>query len=477
MLEEKLTSASKAASKKRLMSSLFMMAVAIGALGAVAAASMLWPSHEGLQESDGKAAFSQSTSQSEEQVLALRDRFKDELKAFEAGIEPRVLPAAFALWNTNAQHEILSAKSNAISMFSSGDYAAALSTLKSSVDLANTELSAMDSEFSDALVEAQMNYDLDAYDEAKVSIAKALGLHPKSSEALALNEKIEALPQVLELLSSADVAHAENNLEREAHHLSSALALAPERTVLKVRLDDLEVQLTEAKFSRHIKNGLTHVQNKNLKGAKASVSAARKLMSGRAELSILTDQVGRLENALKFEDSMYKAEQAAKNENWNSALSYYIKASAIAPDNKNLLDKMRATQAIISLRDNIARHLGSPNRLGAANVRADAKRLVRDSTAFFDFSPSLKTTSTELSELISAYEKKVPLLVRSDNQTNILVRGMGKIGKTDERYIELHPGTYMFEGQCPGYKSRLVKVVIKPGVTNMTLEVICNERL
>lgn len=477
MLEEQLTNASKAASKKRLILSLLFMLVAIGALGSVAAVSMLWPSQEGLQENDGKVVASQTTSQMEEQAFAMRDRFKDELRAFETGIEPRVLPGSFALWNISAQHEIISAKSNAISMFTSGDYAAALSTLEGSVDLANTELSAMDGAFSDALAEAQKKYDLDVYDEAKVDITKALGLHPESPEAIALNEKIEALPQVLKLISSADVAHAENNLEREAHNLSSALVLAPERNALKSRLDDLEVKLAEVKFSRYIKNGLTHVQNKNLMSAKESVSAAQKLMSGRVELSILMDQVGRLEKTLKFETSMYKAEQAAKNENWNSALSHYVKASAIAPDNKNLLDKMSATQAIIFLRDNITRHLGSPNRLGTANVRVDAKRLVRDSSAFFDLSPSLKITSTELSELISAYEMKVQILVRSDNQTNILVRGVGRIGQTDERYIELHPGTYTFEGQRPGYKSRLVSVVIKPGEANITLEVICNERL
>ena len=65
--------------------------------------------------------------------------------------------------------------------------------------------------------------------------------------------------------------------------------------------------------------------------------------------------------------------------------------------------------------------------------------------------------------------------VVSDNQTNIIVRGVGVVGITLSKTIQLTPGRYKFEGKREGYKSKLIDVLIPYDKTSYRLSVICDE--
>ena len=56
--------------------------------------------------------------------------------------------------------------------------------------------------------------------------------------------------------------------------------------------------------------------------------------------------------------------------------------------------------------------------------------------------------------------KKISVEIVSDNQTNILVRGVGIVGITQLKTIQLTPGHYTFEGKRKGFKSKLIDVLI-----------------
>ena len=476
MLEEQLKKAKRADSQRRASASLKLVAAGVGALLVLTVVTMLWDtSPNGAQKNaSGQAVTDQNSSG---QNMALRGAFKDALKDFETTFDLRVSSEPFGLWNGDAKHQILSFKANAISLFSTSDYAEALATLQLAVNLSASELEAMDRAFDAALASAGDRYSKDAYDLAKVDITRALGLHPEDQGTLALAALIDALPRVLELLNVAQVAHAENDLKKEVKNLRIVLALTPERNGLKDRLDTLEGQLRERAFAVHIQNGMKRVTNRDIKSARSSLSAAQKLLPERAELSVLRAQVQNLSQTLKVEALLENARQAANQEDWNSALTLYTQVAKIEPNNKKVVEEIVTAQTILSLSAKINGHLKSASRLASPNVMAGARVLVDESAPYFKRSPVLKTKVQKLRAVLEGYSKKVALLIRSDNQTEISVRGVGRVGQIKQKYIELTPGTYTFEGSCPGYKSRLIRVAVLPNATDMVLEVICNERL
>jgi len=72
---------------------------------------------------------------------------------------------------------------------------------------------------------------------------------------------------------------------------------------------------------------------------------------------------------------------------------------------------------------------------------------------------------------------KIPVTVTSDNQTFILVRGVGKVGVTQQRTIQLKAGVYTFEGMREGYKSKLVELRIPIGSDSIGVRIVCDERI
>lgn len=473
MLEQQLKDASEAASKQRTKTALAGLAIVALALGGVVAVTSL----SNPQSGGEPAAPVASHVQTPEQIDALRTEFKTLLIDFEGRVEARVASDAFAGWNLDAKHLILADKANAISLFSTGDYPTALQTLQSATALATSEFAAMDLAFDAALTTAGEHYTKDAHASAKVEITKALGLRPTDQNALALEAQIDALPRVLELVNAAQAARTENDLVREAQNLRVIMALAPNRSGLKKRLETVESRLRERNFAQLIKSGLAHVSTRNLGGAQSSLAAAQNLLPNRDELTVLRAQVKKLSETLKVEALIAQARQAAAHDDWAQALTLYGEAAKIEPNNKEIIQAVAAAQEIIRLGAQIDRHLNAPHRLGSKNVMTSAQGLVGESAKYFALSPALRAKSERLSGIIDGYAIKVALLVRSDNQTEVLVRGVGRVGQMEEKIIELKPGAYTFEGIRQGFKSRLVHVEVPPNATDLVVEVICNERL
>ena len=80
-------------------------------------------------------------------------------------------------------------------------------------------------------------------------------------------------------------------------------------------------------------------------------------------------------------------------------------------------------------------------------------------------------------ELLKAYSTKVQVKVVSNGVTNISVRGVGKVGLTNEKTIDLKPGKYMFEGKRTGYRSKLIQVEVLPNAESIVVEILSDERI
>jgi hypothetical protein len=108
-------------------------------------------------------------------------------------------------------------------------------------------------------------------------------------------------------------------------------------------------------------------------------------------------------------------------------------------------------------------------------VASNANTMIAEAKPFLNVSPSLNKKSGDLSHLLESMNKKISVEIVSDNQTNIIVRGVGVVGKTESKIIQLKPGRYKFEGKREGFKSRLIDVLIPYDKISYRLNVICDE--
>jgi hypothetical protein len=113
----------------------------------------------------------------------------------------------------------------------------------------------------------------------------------------------------------------------------------------------------------------------------------------------------------------------------------------------------------------------------SARAKKKAKEAIGLAAPITRHSTVLSQNAHALSELITAYSKKILVKVLSDKQTKISVRGVGQVGVVTEKIIQLNPGSYTFEGKRDGYKSKLLRISVSPGDNQVEVKLICDERV
>jgi len=491
MLQENLERASRETSKRRS----YFVATAVAAVVIVALALTslsLWDSlrrQQNKAEEISPAATPVIAKTSAAQPLSLpventlvktdadREHFKESVRSFESELEPKLEEANLKVWNKGKLHEIQTLKDQAISAFSVGEYNAALALINKATAESKTTLVERNAILRKSLIEASASLKEGNYDTAKLQVEGALAVAPKSLEAQDLSRRIDQLPKIMGLLEKVRVARTENNAEKELAALKDVVTLDPKRIELKGRIHALELELKERLFSDHISRGLENVEQRNLRRSRLNHREAKKVYPKRPEISFLGKKIATLASQLALEDLIGKAQAAMAKDDWQMASDVFLKARKKHPNNQQIIDGGQLASAVLSAKAGISHHLNDPYRLTAPNVSAEAKKLIIQAIPLGKVSPSLYGQAKKLEKAVTDFARKIVVRITSDNQTSILVRGVGKVGTTFGRDIELKPGTYTFEGIREGYRAKLVTVRIPVGRDVFDIEIVCDERI
>ncbi len=474
MLNEKLAKAEQENRKQRR-----KMLVVLGAIGALCAVLVVAVSVFKFPTSETKEAVPSVSSKVEDvsqaELEKARSAFKEKLQIYENQLEPLVKAETFEKWNAQKSFEIDQQKRKAISSFSNGDYAQALNQLDDAIINAKEALHAQQDQFDKLLDEAQQQYDADNYELAKFNIDKAISIFPNSDPAIALQKKIELLPQLTPLLGQAHVAKVENNPEKEFSVLSKVIAIDPSRTAVKERLAALEIILKDRLFQKNITQALSDIESGNAQKARQNYERARVIYPDREEIAIVQKKLLVLESRIRFNTALSQAEKAIQQDDWAQAKRYFEKAAKENVTNTRVVEGLGRANEILRLKSAFTEFQSNPYRLTNANYRKKAEADLVVSEEYGNYSFSLMHQADDLTVLIDRLNHKKEIFIESDNQTFVQVRGVGKVGKTLGRSIQLKPGQYTFEGIRTGYKSKLVKVLVPYNKDGVKVKVICDE--
>lgn len=408
---------------------------------------------------------------------AAREDFKAGLAAFQADVEPVITHEDFARWNPRAQREILDLKDEAVRQFGSGNYGEAVETLAAAGALSEREVAAADTAFEQALAKAGAAANADDHDEAALQIARALEIRPGSEVARDLKARIDELPELLAQIENAAIARVGNNLRAEAKHLQAALDIDPGRTELAARLESVRTELRERDFAARITDGFAGVEARDPVAARRGLQAAEKIFPDRGEADVLAEKIATLELDLMIERLVTTARAAAAADDWGVAERNLVEANRLFPDDREIMGNLELARAINAIDRRLDQYLAAPQRFASEDVAAGARTVMSEADGFAAQSPTLAAKAGRVGEVVAAYATKVPVRLLSDGETNISVRGVGVVGTTTDRTIELRPGTYTIEGIRAGFRAKLLRVDIPPGTENLVLEIFPNERI
>ena len=404
-----------------------------------------------------------------------RRQYLDALSEYENTLKPELAKIDLPTWNKERSDQLAQLKDAALSEFTAGDYVSATSTIEQHNQLAQTTITDSHQALQQALSNARKAYESDQYDEAKLQVQQALMLDNTSVSAATLVAKIDKLPEILGLLEKVKTARVENNPHKELKLIKELIRMAPDRTESVKRKQVLVNSINQSNFNAAIAQSYQALKRENVEIAQQQINSAKKIFPHRREIADVTLAIQALAKKQRLSRYQQDIELAIKSDNWPSVKNQATLALQEHDNNKAIQESLAQATSIIALSNTFDESLNHPYRLANQQLVSKLQNKFKKASSFSSISPSLSKKAEKLSRLIQAMNHKIQVNVNSDNQTTILVRGVGTIGETELKTLHLLPGQYTFEGKRKGYKSKLIQVLIPYDTTSFHLDIRCDE--
>lgn len=408
---------------------------------------------------------------------SLRQTYINALTHYQNNLIPELNKIDLTAWDKVRSEGLALLKDKAIAEFTAGNYATALNTLEDLNQAAQTTIDDSQQAFRQALSNAEKAYGRDDYDDADDQITQALMFDKTSVQAMVLSAKIDQLPEILPQLEKIENARVENNLNKELSLIKDLLQRVPDRTGAIERKQVLINSIGNRDFNTYITQSYQALKQGNTQSVKQKIASAKKIAPNRKEIIEVTRALQQFETRQRFKTHQQKAQIAISSDDWITAKKQLGQALQEQSNDTKTQQSLAQAISIVALNDSFKQHIKDPYHLSNKQLASKLNNKINQAAAFSNLSPSLAKNANALSRLIKNMNTKVSVGITSDEQTTVLVRGVGVVGKTQSKTIQLLPGKYTFEGKRKGFKSKLIHVEVPHDKASVHIDIRCDEHI
>ena len=204
---------------------------------------------------------------------------------------------------------------------------------------------------------------------------------------------------------------------------------------------------------------------------------ARKILPGapEAETALVLTRTER--TRMQIDDLAQQAEAAGSRENWQQAVDAY--QAILDTDSSVVFARAGLIQAQTRARlnESLNHAIEKPERLNDENIYRDTLALYRQAQGLEHQGPSLRKQLQDLEELLRLAIIPVPVLLRSDERTEVTVLKVGQLGTFRNHRLNLKPGTYTAVGVRKGYRDVRRQFTVAHSGDSPVVEISCTERI
>lgn len=157
-----------------------------------------------------------------------------------------------------------------------------------------------------------------------------------------------------------------------------------------------------------------------------------------------------------------------RQERWSDAVKAYDQALGLDANAAFARNGRAQAQRLAQLHAALDQYIAEPARLQSGEPRTHARTLMAQAEA--ETGSVLSAKRQQLAEIIAAAERPVPVLLKSDQSTEVTLQRVGRLGTFETRRIELPPGRYLAIGSRAGYRD--VRVPFEVSATPRTEPIV-----
>jgi tetratricopeptide (TPR) repeat protein len=164
-------------------------------------------------------------------------------------------------------------------------------------------------------------------------------------------------------------------------------------------------------------------------------------------------------------------------ESWRAAEAEYDQALALDGSLRFAREGKRRSAARALLQEKLDFQIGHPERLSDARAREEASRILDEAKGVDWGGPKRKEAIAKLDALLASYSRPMEVQILSDALTDVTLHRIGRLGKFDQRTLEIRPGRYVAVGSREGFRDVRVEFTVEPGKPLAPIQVRCQEAI
>jgi tetratricopeptide (TPR) repeat protein len=355
------------------------------------------------------------------------------------------------------------------------DYATASQKYREAIEIVEPLLDEVDKVFESTYAEAQAALTAADPVEAVRLFDLAAAISPGHSGAREGLRRARNLETVLSLMDQGLLHEKELEMQAARQSFERAVELDPAWEPAQVALERVRGTITQMEFDQRMTEGLTALAESDFLAARAAFRMAEKLKPGSPEPAdglLQVDQGIRLQEIAALER---KAQQQEQAEEWNDAIETYDRILELDSNLAFAQDGLGGARQMAALHERLADYIDEPDSLSRPSTMQAATGLLLDITRMENIGPRLADRRDELSRLLKRAATPLTVTFVSDNQTDVSIYKVGKLGSFDEHELSLRPGTYVAVGVRPGYRDVRLEFRVAPEIDMEPVVVRCEE--
>lgn len=302
-------------------------------------------------------------------------------------------------------------------------------------------------------------------------------IDPGNAEAAGLRQRAEVLPQLQALLESAAAAEQAGDLPAAIEALKQATALDPAHQRSSSELERVTAAYNDLQFSEAMSEGYAALDASQFDTARKAFRRAAQLQSGSSEAASALQEVETAATAYRLANLRSSGARDEKAEQWQQAVNAYEQAQKIDPNVLFAREGLARSRDRARLDKQFRAAIDEPQRLSDVAVAEATEKMLQLARTITPRGPVLSRQIEQLETLLQQANTPITVALRSDQQTEVTVYKVARLGKFDQRELSLRPGTYTAVGSRIGYRDVRLDFTVKHGSAPPVVTIACTEAI
>lgn len=314
-------------------------------------------------------------------------------------------------------------------------------------------------------------------DREKVSAALELAtaIEPENARLAALQQRAQQLEPLLALLQQAAEAEQSGDLALAQEHLQRATALDKEHQFAASELQRVAAAYLDQRFNDAMSDGYSALDEQRFDQARTHFREAASLQSGSAEAASALQEVATAQQASRLTQLKNTGRKQQQAEQWQQAVDAYEQALAIDSNVLFAAEGLERSRARARLDKQFSTAIDQPQRLSDVAVAEATEKLLQQAQTLQPRGPKLAHQISQLQTLLQQANTQVAVTLRSDEETEVIIYKVARLGKFQQQELTLRPGTYNIRGSRNGYRDVLASVTISHKGAPAPITIACKE--